>query len=111
MVTAISKTAATSGEIPLGKAFFRKVNTLTIFNLNSVNKYLVGISLLSFNLQNKGQSEFYQYLIGILFGMLIVISISLLFYSLHNSFVESNLRDSLTPLAIQTSDNIVKLSD
>ncbi len=43
--------------------------------------------------------------------MFVLVSISLLFFSLQNTAIKNNIRDSLTQLAVQTSDGIVRLHD
>lgn len=62
-------------------------------------------------MKTKAQSSFYEYIIIILIGMFVLISISAMFISLQNAAIEKNIRTSLTQLAIQTSDSIVKLYD
>lgn len=43
--------------------------------------------------------------------MFVLVSISLLFFSLQNTAIENNIRGSLTQLAVQTSDGIIRLHD
>lgn len=61
--------------------------------------------------KNKAQAVFYEYALIVLVGMFALVTVALLFFSLQNRAIENDIRASLTQLAIQTSDSIVRLYD
>ena len=59
--------------------------------------------------QLKGQSELIQYTITILLSVIILISASLIIFTLYDSAVKADIRSSMQQIAAQTADRILKL--
>ena len=57
----------------------------------------------------KGQSELIQYTMTILLGVIILISISLLIFTLYDQAVKTDIQKSMDGIAQQTADRILKL--
>lgn len=59
----------------------------------------------------KAQARFIEYVLTILFSVLVVISISALVYTFYRASIEREVKGELKQLAIQTSDAVIKLYD
>ena len=59
--------------------------------------------------QSKAQASFVSYVLTILLSVLVLGSITLLFYTFYNTSLQNEIRESLRQLAIQMSDNIIKI--
>jgi len=57
----------------------------------------------------KGQAELVQYVLTILFGTIVLVSVSLLIFTLYDRFVRADIENSLDQIAAQTADRILKL--
>jgi hypothetical protein len=58
-------------------------------------------------MRRKGQAQLIQYVLTILFSVLVLVSVSSLFYSFYMNSIKSDIRESLNQLAVQTSNAIV----
>ncbi len=62
-------------------------------------------------MHSKGQSELIQYILVILFSMIVLVSIVALSFSFYNNAIRSGVEQDLKQISIQVSDYIVKLYD
>ncbi|MDI6798501.1 MAG: hypothetical protein QMD12_00680 [Candidatus Aenigmarchaeota archaeon] len=57
----------------------------------------------------KAQAPLIQYLLTILLGIIVVVSVIAILFTLHAGFLRNEIRQGLRQIATQTSDSIVKL--
>jgi hypothetical protein len=58
---------------------------------------------------SKAQANLIQYAMTILFGVIVIVSLTFLVYSFYENYREAEITRSLKTLAMQTSDGIVKI--
>ena len=60
-------------------------------------------------MRKKGQANLIQYVLTILLSVLVLVSVSSLFYSFYMNSIKADIRESLNQLAVQTSDAIITI--
>jgi len=60
-------------------------------------------------MRRKGQANLVQYVLTILFSVIVLVSVSSLFYSFYMNSIKADIRESLNQLAVQTSDSIITI--
>lgn len=58
-------------------------------------------------MRKKGQANLIQYVFVILLSVIVLVSVTSLFYTFYMNSIKNEIRESLTHLAVQTSDAIV----
>jgi hypothetical protein len=60
-------------------------------------------------MRKKAQANLIQYVLTILFSVIVLVSVSSLFYTFYINSLKNEVREALTQLAVQTSDSIVTI--
>lgn len=59
----------------------------------------------------KGQSAILEYVLSVILGVLVFMSVVALFLGFYNNLIENEIRDELKQVVFQTSDSVLRLYD